>query len=90
VYETGDLGDELGFLINYGYEFLPGLIGSLSIDYMRYRLGELYDYQDQIGNALRATYSFADHWRVAAEYQLINNMYSNYDQRFLNHIHYIW
>jgi len=90
VYETGDLGDELGFLINYGYEFIPGLIGSISIDYMRYRLGELYDYEDQIGNALRASYSFADHWKVVAEYQILRNMYSTADQRFLNHIHYIW
>ena len=90
VYETGDLGDQLGLMANYGYEFLPGLVGSLSIDYQRYRLGELYDYEDQIGNALRLTYSFAGHWKIAAEYQLLNNLISSTDQRFLNHIHFIW
>jgi len=90
VYETGDLGDQLGLMANYGYEFLPGLVGSLSIDYQRYRLGELYDYEDQIGNALRLTYSFAGHWKIAAEYQLLNNLISSTDQRFLNHINFIW
>ena len=38
----------------------------------------------------RLTYSFATHWKVAAEYQLLNNLISSTDQRFLNHIHFIW
>jgi hypothetical protein len=90
IYEMGDLGDQLGFLINYGYEFLPGLIGSLSIDYSRYRFSEIYDYENQIGNALRLTYKFAGHWRIDAEYQLLTNKFKNTDHRFLNHINYIW
>jgi len=90
VYERGDLGDQLGFLINYGYEFLPGFIGSLSIDYSRYRFSEIYDYENQFGNALRLTYKFAGHWQIDTEYQLLTNIFKETDHRFLNHINYIW
>lgn len=90
VYETGDLGDQLGFLINYGYEFLPDLIGSIAIDYTRYRFEEIYDYEDQLANALRLSYSFASHWKIDLEYQLLNNKFKDTDHRFLNHIHFIW
>ena len=90
IYETGDLGDQIGFMVSYGYEFMPGLIGSLAIDYQRYRFSEYYSYENQLANALRLTYKFADHWRVDAEYQLLNNKFKDTDHRFLNHIHFIW
>jgi hypothetical protein len=90
VYETGDLGDQLGFLINYGYEFIPGLIGSVSIDYMRYRFEEIYAYENQLANALRLTYAYSKHWKTDLEYQLLNNKFKDTDHRVLNHIHFIW
>jgi hypothetical protein len=90
VYETGDLGDQVGFLASYGYEFIPGLIGTLAIDYQQYRFSELYSLQDQIANALRLTYKFAKHWRIDVEYQLLHNKFKDTDHRFLNHIHFIW
>jgi hypothetical protein len=90
VYETGDLGDQLGFLINYGYEFMPGLIGSVSIDYMRYRFEEIYAYENQLANALRLTYAYSKHWKTDLEYQLLNNKFKDTDHRVLNHIHFIW
>jgi hypothetical protein len=90
VYETGDLGDQLGLLFDYGYEIIPDLIASLSIDYSRYRFEEIYDYESQLANALRVTYNFTRHLRADLEYQWLNNRFKDSDQRLLNHIHYIW
>jgi hypothetical protein len=90
VYETGDLGDQLGFIASYGYEFVPDLVGSLAIDYQRYRFSELYSYEEQIANSLRLNYKFAEHWRIDVVYQLLHNRFRETDHRFLNHIHFIW
>ena len=90
VYETGDLGDQAGIVLDYGYEFFPGFIASLSIDYSRYRFEEIYDYESQLANALRAVYKFSKHWRVDLEYQLLNNRFKESDHRVLNHIHFVW
>jgi len=90
VYETGDLGDQLGFLASYGYEFIPGLVGSLGIDYQRYRFSELYSYEDQVANSLRLNYKFSKNWRIDVVYQLLHNRFRDTDHRFLNHIHFIW
>jgi hypothetical protein len=90
IYETGDLGDQLGVILDYGYEFFPNFIGSLSIDYSRYRFEEVYDYESQLANAVRGVYKFAKHWRVDLEYQWLNNRFKDSDHRVLNHIHYIW
>jgi hypothetical protein len=90
VYESGDLGDQIGFLISYGYEFIPGLTGMLAIDYQQYRFSELYSLDEQLANTLRLTYKITNQWRVDAEYQLLHNRFKDTDHRFLNHIHFIW
>jgi hypothetical protein len=90
VYETGDLGDQVGFIASYGYEFIPGLVGSLGIDYQRYRFSEIYSYEEQVANSLRLNYKFTDHWRIDVVYQLLHNKFRDSDHRFLNHIHFIW
>jgi hypothetical protein len=90
VYETGDLGDQVGFIASYGYEFIPGLVGSLGIDYQRYRFSEIYSYEEQVANSLRLNYKFAEHWRIDVVYQLLHNKFKDTDHRFLNHIHFIW
>jgi hypothetical protein len=90
VYETGDLGDQVGFLASYGYEFIPGLVGSLGIDYQRYRFSEIYSFEDQVANSLRLNYKFAKNWRIDVVYQLLHNKFKDTDHRFLNHIHFIW
>jgi len=90
VYETGDLGDQLSLLFDYGYEILPDLMASLSVDYTRYRFEEIYDYENQLANALRLSYKFTRHLRADLEYQWLNNRFKDSDQRLLNHIHYIW
>ncbi len=90
VYETGDLGNQLSFLFNYGYEFMDGLIGSVSVDYTRYRYEETYDYDSQLGNAARLAYRISPNWQIDLEYQWLNNKFKDSDQRLLNHIHFIW
>jgi hypothetical protein len=90
VYETGDLGDQLGFIVSYGYEFIPGLVGSLAFDYQRYRFSEIYSYEDQFANSLRLNYKITDQWRIDFVYQLLSNRFKDTDHRFLNHIHFIW
>jgi hypothetical protein len=90
VYETGDLGEQTSFMINYGYEVYKNLIASLSIDYTKYRISETYSEESQMGNAARLTYNFSRHWRVDLEYQWLTNKFKNSDHRLLNHIYYIW
>ena len=89
-FEGGDLGNQLGVVLDYGYEFLPGLIASLSVDYSRYKFEEIYEYENQLANALRVVYKFAENWRVDLEYQLLNNRFKDSDHRVLNHIHFVW
>jgi len=90
VYETGDLGDQIGFMADYGYEFLPGLVGSIYIDYLRYRFEEIYSYENQLTNAVRVAYDISRNWKVDLEYQFLNDKFKTSDHRLLNHIHFIW
>ena len=90
VYETGDLGDQLSLLLNYGYEFMDGLIGSVSVDYTRYRFEEGYDFENQMGNTARLAYRLSPNWQIDLEYQWLNNKFKDSDHRLLNHIHFIW
>jgi len=90
VYETGDLGQQTGFLLDYGYELLTDLDATISIDYSRYRFEEIYDYENQLANALRLSYKFSRNFRTDIEYQWLNNRIADSDQRILNHIHFIW
>ncbi|OQY28284.1 MAG: hypothetical protein B6244_07715 [Candidatus Cloacimonetes bacterium 4572_55] len=104
-YETGDFGNQIGVALAVNREIMSRLDLGLSVNYSRYRfLEEFYnfsgetvdtEYDRQVGNALRLSYRFSDHFRMDAEYQCLNN-WLNYrdddrnDHRFLNHIHYIW
>ncbi len=90
VYETGDLGEQTSFMINYGYEIYKNLIASISIDYTQYQFEEKYSKENQMGNAARLTYSFSRNWRIDLEYQWLTNKFKNSDHRLLNHVYYIW
>ena len=90
VYETGDLGDQIGILFDYGMNICDNLQASLSVDYSRYRFEEIYEYENQLANAVRLNYNFSRHWRTNVEYQWLTNRFKKSDQRILNHIHYIW
>ena len=90
IYETGDLGDQTSFFLDYSYEIIQNLSALLAIDYTRYRFEEIYDYEKQLSNTIRVSYKMKKHWMVDLEYQWLNNRYMAYDHRILNHIHYIW
>ena len=90
VYETGDLGNQLGALLDYRYRLLQNLLINLSIDYTRYRFEERYDYDHQLANAIGLTYRFSQHWNMRLEYQWLQNAEYKSDQRVLNQISFVW
>lgn len=90
TYETGDLGDQIGAIIEYGYEILPDLTASICVDYSQYRFEEIYDYESQLANAMKLAYNLSKHWLIDAEYQWLNNRINKADHRFLNRIHFKW
>ncbi|WP_456408565.1 hypothetical protein [Caldithrix abyssi] len=90
VYETGDLGDQMGALFNYRYRIMRELTLNLSIDYTRYRFEKRYDYENQLANAVGLSYRFLKHWNIQLEYQWLQNADFKSDQRVLNHISFVW
>lgn len=90
IYETGDLGNQLGLLMDYRYEILHNLMATISVDFSRYRFEKRFDYDSQIANALGLSYRFSRHWNARLEYQWLTNTNFKYDQRILNHINFIW
>jgi hypothetical protein len=90
LYETGDFGDQLSGMLNYGYEVLNDLVLSVGIDYSHYRFEEIYDYENQLANTIRLHYSISKNWKTDLEYQWLNNRFSDGDNRLLNHVHFIW
>ncbi len=90
IYEAGDLGNQLGLLMDYRYEIVHNLLATISIDFSRYRFEKRYDYDSQIANAVGLRYRFSRHWNAKLEYQWLTNPDFKYDQRILNHINFIW
>ena len=90
IYEAGDLGNQLGLLMDYRYEIMHNLLATVSIDLSRYRFEKRFDYDSQIANALGLRYRFSKHWTARLEYQWLTNTDFKYDQRILNHINFIW
>jgi hypothetical protein len=90
LYETGDLGDQVGVMFDYGYEIWPNLIASVGVDFTRYRFEEIYEYENQLANTVRLHYNFTKHWKADLEYQWLTNRFVDSDNRLLNHIHFVW
>jgi len=61
----------------------------LYADYSKYRTETIYEYDDQIANAARLSYSLG-RWNFVGEYQWLTNRLKENDSRFLNHITYRW
>ncbi len=89
LYETGYTGDQFSAFFNYGFEILPKLAASLYVDYAKYRTETVYEYDDQLANAARLSYSLG-RWNFVGEYQWLTNRLKDNDSRFLNHITYRW
>ena len=86
IWETGYAGEQLGLMADAYYEVLPDLIASVYVDYSRYRVEEIYEYDNQLANAARLSYRFNRHLSVDVEYQWLTNRFKASDNRFLNHI----
>ncbi|MBN2413991.1 hypothetical protein JXQ31_20115 [candidate division KSB1 bacterium] len=90
IYEDGFAGSQLGVMFDYAYDVLKNLTASVYIDYLKYRTEEIYEYDNQLGNAVRLLYHYNRQITVSVEYQWLNNRYKDSDSRFLNHISYRW
>ena len=90
IYEFGDLGDQIGVQLSYWYEIYKDLVVSAAVDYSRYRFEKIFDYDNQIANAIRVSYKFSDNLKTDLEYQWLNNRIYDANHRILNHIHFIW
>lgn len=90
IYESGYAGDQLGVMLDYAYAIRPELIASAYIDYSRYRTETVYEYENQLANAVRLSYRFYKRWLVDLEYQWLTNRFKDSDSRILNHIHFNW
>jgi hypothetical protein len=90
VYENGYAGDQLGLMFDVFYEVIPNLVASLYVDYSKYRVEEVYEFDNQLANAARLSYRLGRHWTFDVEYQWLTNRYKDSDSRFLNHISFVW
>lgn len=88
LYESGYAGEQLSLVFDYAYSLTPQLLASLNIDYSRYRTETIYEFENQVANAVRLSYQFLRHWSVDLEYQWLMNRFKEQDSRILNHIHY--
>lgn len=90
MYESGDLGEQISLVADYGLEIIDNLMASLSVDYSRYKVEEIYEFENQLANAARLSYRFGKHWICDLEYQWLTNRLKDSDSRILNHIHFTW
>ena len=90
IYESGYAGDQLGILFDYAYEWNDKLVASVYVDYSKYRTETIYEFENQLGNAVRLSYRMNRHLSVDLEYQWLTNKFKASDSRVLNHISYIW
>jgi hypothetical protein len=90
IYESGYAGEQLGIMADYAVDLLSNLTLSASIDYSRYRVEEVFEFENQLGNAVRLSYQFLPRWLLDVEYQWLTNRFKENDSRLLNHIHFSW
>ena len=90
IYESGYAGEQLGVIFDYAYEITPALLASLNIDYSRYKMEKVYEFENQVANAVRLSYRFLSHWSIDLEYQWLTNRFKDSDSRVLNHIRFKW
>jgi hypothetical protein len=90
IFESGFAGDQLGVCFDYSYELFKGFLASIYMDYSKYRLEQVYEYDNQLSNAMRLSYRLGRHFGVDVEYQWLTNKVKEQDSRFLNHLSYRW
>ncbi|RPI01729.1 MAG: hypothetical protein EHM72_05830 [Calditrichaeota bacterium] len=90
IWENGYAGDQIGLMLNGFFEIFSRLIASFYVDYSKYRVEEIYEYDNLLSNALRLSYRLDDHISIDIEYQWLSNRFKSSDARMLNHISFIW
>ena len=90
IYENGYSGDQIGVMFDYAYELIQDLIASVYVDYTKYRTEEIYEYDNQLGNAARLSYHLTKKLSIDVEYQWLSNPYKKQDSRLLNHLSFRW
>lgn len=88
LFESGYAGEQLSLIFDYAYSITPQLLASLNIDYSRYRTEKVFEFENQIANAVRLSYKFQRYWSVDLEYQWLTNRFKEQDSRILNHVHF--
>lgn len=89
-YEDGYAGEQLGLSFDYGMEIFKNFMASIYIDYSKYRIEEIYEFDNQLGNAARLSYRFNKYLSADLEYQWLKNRFKEQDNRLLNHISLRW
>jgi len=90
VFESGYAGDQVGFLADYAYSITPSLVASASVDYSRYKTEDVYEFEHELSNAVRLSYTLHKRWQMELEYQWLTDRFKSSDSRVLNHIHFSW
>jgi hypothetical protein len=90
IFENGYSGDQTGIMFDYAYEIIPNLVASVYADYSKYRVDETFEYDNQLGNAMRLGYRLNKNISVDVEYQWLSNQSKKQDSRFLNHLLWRW
>ncbi len=88
LFESGYAGEQMSLIFDYAYSITPALLASLNIDYSRYRTEKVYEFENQLANAIRLSYKIQRHWSADLEYQWLTNRFKEQDSRILNHIQY--
>jgi len=89
VMEQGYSGQQIGVMLDLYYEIMKNLMASVYVDYSKYRVEQIYEYDNQIANAARLSYRLKN-WTFDVEYQWLTNRYKQSDHRLLNHISFVW
>jgi hypothetical protein len=90
VWENGYAGDQISLMLNGFFEIFPRFIASFYVDYSKYRVEEIYEFDNLLSNAFRLSYRLSQHLSLDIEYQWLANRFKSSDARFLNHISFIW
>jgi len=90
IYESGYAGEQLGVMLDYLYDITSQWTASLYMDYSKYKVQKVYEFENQISNAARISYRLNRHISVDLECQWLMNRYKKQDSRLLNHIHLSW
>ena len=90
VWENGYAGTQIGLVLDAWVEVIENLTASVAIDYSKYQVEQIYEFDHQLANAVRLDYRLNRRLAIALEYQWLTNRYKSADSRLLNHLSFVW